>query len=63
MSVEAITLTNADAARRRIGATVAMATLVVLLMLVSLGIGPVRLSPLAVAEVRAWLAVHLEEGA
>ena len=50
MSVEAITLTNADAARRRIGATVAMATLVVLLMLVSLGIGPVRLSPLAVAE-------------
>jgi iron complex transport system permease protein len=50
MSVEAITLTDADAARRRIGATVAMAALVVLLMLVSLGIGPVRLSPLAVAE-------------
>lgn len=50
MSVEAITLTNADAARRRIGATVAMTTLVVLLMLVSLGIGPVRLSPPAVAE-------------
>jgi iron complex transport system permease protein len=50
MSVEAVTLTKADAARRRIGATVAMSTLVVLLMLVSLGIGPVRLSPLAVAE-------------
>ena len=50
MSVEAVTLTNEDAARRRIGATAALATLVVLLMLISLGIGPVRLSPLSVAE-------------
>src|SRR3954451_3667923 len=50
MSVEAVTLSNEDAARRRIGATAALAALVVLLMLISLGIGPVRLSPLAVAE-------------
>jgi iron complex transport system permease protein len=50
MSVEAVTLTNADAARRRIGAMLAISALVVLLMLISLGIGPVRLSPLAVAE-------------
>ena len=50
MSVEAVTLTNEDAARRRIGATAALAALVVLLMLISLGIGPVRLSPLSVAE-------------
>jgi iron complex transport system permease protein len=50
MSVEAVTLTNEDAARRRIGATAALAALVVLLMLISLGTGPVRLSPLSVAE-------------
>ena len=50
MSVEAVTLTNEDAARRRIGATAALAALVGLLVLISLGIGPVRLSPLAVAE-------------
>ena len=50
MSVEAVTVTNEDAARRRIGATAALAALVMLLMLISLGIGPVRLSPLAVAE-------------
>src|SRR6266545_1432213 len=50
MSVEAVTLTNEDAARRRIGATAALAALVVLLVLISLGIGPVRLSPLSVAE-------------
>ena len=50
MSVEAVTLTNEDAARRRIGATAALAVLVGLLVLISLGIGPVRLSPLAVAE-------------
>ena len=49
MSVEAATLTNDDAARR-IGATAALAALVGLLVLISLGIGPVRLSPLAVAE-------------
>ncbi|WFU17324.1 iron ABC transporter permease [Bradyrhizobium sp. CB3481] len=50
MSVEAVTLTNADAARRRIGATFALSALVVLLMLISLAIGPVRLTPPAVAE-------------
>jgi iron complex transport system permease protein len=50
MSVEAVPLSNEDAARRRIGAIAALAALVVLLMLISLGIGPVRLSPLAVAE-------------
>jgi iron complex transport system permease protein len=50
MSVEAATVTNEDAARRRIGATAALAALVVLLVLISLGVGPVRLSPLSVAE-------------
>src|SRR6266850_1891783 len=50
MSVEAVTLTNEDAARRRIGVTAALAALVALLVLISLGIGPVRLSPLAVTE-------------
>ncbi len=50
MSVEAVPVTNEDAARRRIGATAALAVLVALLVLISLGIGPVRLSPLAVAE-------------
>ncbi len=50
MSVEAATLTRDDAARRRIGATTALVALVGLLALVSLGIGPVRLSPLAVTE-------------
>jgi iron complex transport system permease protein len=49
MSVEAATLTHEDAARR-IGATAALAVLVGLLVLISLGVGPVRLSPLAVAE-------------
>ncbi|WP_424591555.1 FecCD family ABC transporter permease [Bradyrhizobium sp.] len=43
--------TAADiAARRRIGLTAALAALVALLVLVSLGIGPVRLSPLTVIE-------------
>lgn len=50
MSVEAATLTHDEAARRRIGVTVLLAVLVVLLALVSLGIGPVRLSPLSVTE-------------
>lgn len=50
MSVEAVTLTNADTARRRIGAIAALSVLVVLLMLISLGIGPVRLSPWSVLE-------------
>ena len=50
MSVEAVTVTNESAARRRIGAVAALAALVVLLVLISLGIGPVRLSPLTVME-------------
>ncbi|WP_291849430.1 iron ABC transporter permease [Bradyrhizobium sp.] len=50
MSVQAVTLTDEIAARRRIGATAAIAALVVLLTLTSLGVGPVRLSPLAVVE-------------
>src|SRR5207302_4716606 len=37
-------------ARRRIGVTAALAVLVVLLVLISLGIGPGRLSPLAVID-------------
>src|SRR5215218_5580180 len=50
MSVEAATVTHEAAARRRIGATAALAVLVGLLVLISLGIGPVRLSPVAVVE-------------
>ena len=50
MSVETIIAANEEAARRRIGVTVSLAGLVTLLMLISLGIGPVRLSPLAVIE-------------
>ena len=50
MCVETVAIANEDAARRRIGATAALAALVALLMLISLGIGPVRLSPLSVAE-------------
>ena len=50
MSVQAVTMTSEDAARRRIGATAALAALVMLLVLISLGIGPVRLSPLTVLE-------------
>ena len=50
MSVRDLTLAADIAARRRIGATLALVALVVLLMLISLGIGPVRLSPLAVIE-------------
>ena len=50
MSVETVAVTNAYAARRRIGVTAALAALVGLLVLISLGIGPVRLSPLSVAE-------------
>ena len=49
MTVEAVPLTD-SATRRRIGATVLLSALVALLALVSLGIGPVRLSPLVVAE-------------
>ena len=50
MSVETVAIANEDAARRRIGAVAALSALVALLMLISLGIGPVRLSPLAVAD-------------
>ena len=50
MSVESLTIATEAAARRRLGVTAAMAALVALLALVSLGIGPVRLSPLAVLE-------------
>ena len=50
MSVESVMLATDTAARRRLGVTAAMAALVVLLALISLGIGPVRLSPLAVTQ-------------
>lgn len=50
MSVDVATLTHDVAARRRIGAAVLLSGLVGLLVLISLGIGPVRLSPLTVAE-------------
>jgi iron complex transport system permease protein len=50
MSVQAVRAANDEAARRRIGVTAVLAVLVGLLLLISLGIGPVRLSPLAVIE-------------
>ena len=50
MSAHAATLTNEDAARRRIGVTAALAALVALLGLLSLGVGPVWLSPVTVVE-------------
>ena len=50
MSVESLSLGSDLAARRRLSVTVVLAALVVLLALISLGIGPVRLSPLAVIE-------------
>src|SRR4030081_1083741 len=50
MSVQAVRAANDEAARRRIGVTSALAALVGLLVLISLGIGPVRLSPLAVID-------------
>jgi iron complex transport system permease protein len=50
MSVENLTLASENAARRRAGVTIAFVALVVVLALISLGIGPVRLSPLAVIE-------------
>src|SRR5258708_39088112 len=49
-SVEAAIAVNAAAARRRVGATAALVALVALLMLISLGIGAIRLSPVAVVE-------------
>jgi iron complex transport system permease protein len=50
MSVEGFTLASDGAARRRLGVTLALAVLVVVLALLSLGIGPVRLSPLSVID-------------
>jgi iron complex transport system permease protein len=50
MSVERLRLGSDLAARRRVSVTVVLVALVVLLALISLGIGPVRLSPLAVIE-------------
>src|ERR1700709_593161 len=50
MSVEAVTRTHPAAAYRRARGTAALVILVVLLALISLGIGPVRLSPLTVVE-------------
>src|SRR5213592_417774 len=50
MSAESFAIATDAAARRRIGVMLAMSALVVLLVLVSLGIGAVRLSPFAVAQ-------------
>jgi iron complex transport system permease protein len=50
MSVESLRLGSDLAARRRLSVTVVLAVLVVLLALISLGIGPVRLSPLTVID-------------
>src|ERR1700693_3297062 len=50
MSVENVMLAADVAARRRASVMAALVVLVVLLALVSLGTGPVRLSPLAVID-------------
>jgi iron complex transport system permease protein len=50
MSVQDVAVTADIAAGRRASATLALVALVVLLALISLGIGPVRLSPLSVLE-------------
>jgi iron complex transport system permease protein len=50
MSVEGLMPASDRAARRRVSATLALLALVTLLALLSLGIGPVRLSPLSVIE-------------
>src|SRR3984885_13887547 len=50
MSVESLRLASDLAARRRGGVSVAVFVVGVLLVVISLGIGPVRLSPLAVIE-------------
>src|SRR5438876_4239529 len=50
MSVESFAIATEVAARRRIGVTLAMSVLVVLLALISLGIGAVRVSAFAVAQ-------------
>ena len=50
MSIQNVMVTAELAAQRRAGVTAALVVLVVLLALLSLGIGPVRLSPLTVIE-------------
>src|SRR5258706_1691211 len=50
MSIQNIMVTAGIAARRRSGVMAALVVLVVLLALISLGIGPVRLSPLTVID-------------
>src|SRR5882724_4414059 len=50
MSIQNVVVTADIAAQRRAGVTAALAVLVVLLALISLGVGPVRLSPLSVVE-------------
>src|ERR1700730_8683847 len=50
MSIQNVLVTAEMAAQRRAGVSAALVVLVVLLALISLGIGPVRLSPLAVIE-------------
>src|ERR1051325_9671261 len=50
MSVESLTLAGDRAARRRASVTIAFVALVIILALISLGIGPVRLSPVAVID-------------
>jgi iron complex transport system permease protein len=50
MSIQNVLVTAEMAAQRRAGVTAALIVLVVLLALISLGIGPVRLSPLGVIE-------------
>src|SRR6202165_5441208 len=50
MSIQNVMVTADIAARRRGGGLAGLVVLVVLLALVSLGIGPVRLSPLTVIE-------------
>jgi iron complex transport system permease protein len=50
MSIQGVTVTADSAVRRRAAVTVGLVVLVVLLALVSLGIGPVWLSPLTVID-------------
>jgi iron complex transport system permease protein len=50
MSIQSVMLPADTATRRRAGVTAALIMLVALLALVSLGVGPVRLSPLAVID-------------
>src|SRR5450631_540145 len=50
MSIQNVMATVDIAARRRSGVMAALVVLVVLLVLISLGIGPVRLSPVSVID-------------